>query len=133
MTQGLDTEVSGWLSEMADLEAGIDALRFQMEDEIAEIYPVELMAQVDLVRLRYEQDQKQTQARIAELKEKVKAGVLLLGRSVRGVGAQAIWIKPRVSWDTRALAGYAAAHPEIERFRKVGKPSVSIRRSRRAG
>lgn len=127
----LDVEVAAWLAEMADLEVGIDALRLQMEDEVAEIYPVELMAEVQIIRLRYEAGQKETQARIAELRDKIKAGVLVLGRTVKGVGAQAIWIKPRVSWDTKALSGYAAAHPEIDQFRKVGKPSVSIRRARR--
>jgi len=35
----------------------------------------------------------------------------------------------RVSWDSKALVGYAAAHPEIEVFRKVSivSPSVSIK------
>lgn len=34
----------------------------------------------------------------------------------------------RVSWDGKALAGYAAAHPEIETFKSVSAvgPSVTI-------
>jgi hypothetical protein len=31
----------------------------------------------------------------------------------------------RVSWDSRALAGYAAVHPEILQFRKVTQVGVS--------
>lgn len=35
----------------------------------------------------------------------------------------------RVSWDTKALDGYAAAHPEIQQFRIEGLPSVSVRKA----
>lgn len=133
MTQRLDVEIAGWPGDMVDLEAAIDVLWLQVEDEVAEIYPVELMAQVQVIRLRFEADQEATQARIGELRERIKSGVLQLGMTVKGNGAQAIWMKGRVSWNTRALTGYAAAHPEIEQFKKVGKPSVSIRRARRQG
>ena len=129
----MDIEVAAWLTKMADLEAAMDVLRLQMVDEVEEIYPVEVMAEVEAIKLRFEVEQKATMDGIAGLREKIKAGVLLLGMTVKGEGAQAIWIKPRVSWDSRALTGYAAAHPEIERFRKVGRPSVSIRRARRKG
>lgn len=35
----------------------------------------------------------------------------------------------RVSWDTKALKGYAAAHPEIEQFCKVTitSPAVTVK------
>lgn len=131
MTQNIDQEITAWLSEMADLEAALDALRLQMEEDIAEVYTPEIRAQVKAIESDHQFTQQQTQDRIADLRERIKAGVLHFGNTVKGDGAQAIWIKPRVSWDTRALDGYAASHPEIERFRKVGKPSVSIRRMTR--
>lgn len=40
----------------------------------------------------------------------------------------AVWSKGRVTWDGKGLGGYMVAHPEIEAFRREGKPSVSIRR-----
>lgn len=45
-----------------------------------------------------------------------------------GNGYQAIYAKGRTTWDSKALTGYAAAHPEIEQFKKVGEPSVRIKR-----
>ena len=124
-------DVAGWLAEMTDLQAAIDVLRLQMEDEVAAVYTPEIKAQVKAIEVRHNADQEATQARIGELRGRIKMGVLQLGQTVKGDGAQAIWIKGRVSWDTRALTGYAAVHPEIEQFRKVGKPSVSIRRAAR--
>jgi hypothetical protein len=35
-------------------------------------------------------------------------------------------VKGRVSWDTKALDGYAVAHPEIEKLRIEGAPTVRI-------
>ncbi len=40
----------------------------------------------------------------------------------------AVWSKGRETWDTKSLDGYALAHPEIASLRKVGDPSVSIRK-----
>ncbi len=67
------------------------------------------------------------QARAAELEERIKAAVVEAGASVKGDALQAVYSKPRVSWDGKALEGYAAAHPEIVAFRTTGAPSVSIR------
>ena len=46
---------------------------------------------------------------------------------LKGSLLHAIYAAGRASWDTKALEGYAVAHPEILQFKKVGEPSVSIR------
>lgn len=58
---------------------------------------------------------------------RVKASVNLLGETVKGEHLQAVFSDGRVTWDTKEMDGYAAAHPEIKQFRNVGKPSVAIR------
>jgi len=62
-----------------------------------------------------------------ELVKAVKEAVIKHKESVKGEELHAIYNKGRVSWDTNALTGYAASHPEINEFKKVGKPSVTIR------
>jgi len=57
----------------------------------------------------------------------VKAGALEIGATIKGSRLQAVFIKGRVSWDTKALDGYAMAHPEILPLRSRGEPSISIR------
>ena len=57
----------------------------------------------------------------------ITAYVLGKQESVKGKNLQAVFSKGRTSWDPKALIGYAVAHPEINEFKKVGKPSVSIR------
>lgn len=47
--------------------------------------------------------------------------------SIKGEQLQAVFSKGKATWNTKGLDGYAIAHPEIDKLRKVGKPSVSIR------
>jgi hypothetical protein len=66
-------------------------------------------------------------AGISSLTDEVKQAVFINGASAKGDYLQAVWMKGRVSWDSKSLEGYAAAHPEIKAFRKEGEPTVSIR------
>ena len=43
------------------------------------------------------------------LEADIKAEVLQAGQTVKGTFHSFVWSKPRVSWDTKALDGYAAA------------------------
>jgi phage terminase large subunit-like protein len=70
------------------------------------------------------------EAQVAEVSGSIKQAVLERGESVKGTQLHAIWAKGRVSWDSRYLEIYAAAHPEIAPARKEGQPSVSIREVR---
>jgi hypothetical protein len=65
---------------------------------------------------------------IAKLTAEIKNDVLQLGGTVKGEHMMAVWSKGRVSWDTKALDGVVALHPELAQFRKEGEPSVSIRK-----
>ena len=58
----------------------------------------------------------------------VRELVLTLKESVKGTQRHAVYFKGRVTWDSTLLKGYAIANPEVLQMRKVGKPSVSIRK-----
>ena len=66
--------------------------------------------------------------KINALESVIKADVVSGGETVKGDYLMAVFAKGRVSWDTKSLDGYAAAHPEIAQFKKTGDPFVSIRR-----
>jgi len=100
----------------ADRQAEIDkVLTQQVKDEL-------LAIDVEFNGLLAAADEK-----ITTLTSAIKDAVVAHGETVRGARVMAIWTKPRVSWDTKKLDGYAAAHPEIQVFRSVGEPSVSIK------
>jgi len=68
---------------------------------------------------------------IEKCRAAVKTGVLDLGHTVRVDGWMATWNKPRVKWDTKGLAGFAVAHPELLSLRTLGEPTITIRRAKR--
>ena len=68
---------------------------------------------------------------ISDLEDAIKATTLGIEETIKGDSLYAVFSKPRTSWDTKGLDGYAIAHPEVTAFRKVGKPSVSIRMANR--
>ena len=68
-------------------------------------------------------------AEIERLTNEVKQDVLSLGQTVKGSLLMAVWSKGRVTWDTKSLDGYIIDHPELDKFRKEGEPSVSIRKA----
>jgi len=65
-------------------------------------------------------------AEIAVIRADIEEYVVELGETVRSDTLMAVYRKGRVSWDSKKLEGYAAAHPEIEQFKTIGKPSVTI-------
>lgn len=73
------------------------------------------------------QDIDRLQGQAQTLEAEIKAEVLSLGASVKGMDLQAVYSKGRVSWDDRGLSGYALGVPAILQFRTEGKPSVSLR------
>jgi len=114
------------LDELNEIRCAADVTRLDYEAKRAEILrPV--ADDLAALEAEYAPLMASAQARAASLEESIKAAVIESGASVKGAALQAVYSKPRVSWNTKALEGFAAAHPEIMAFRSVGAPSVSIR------
>ena len=69
-------------------------------------------------------------AQVSELQEQIKAEILSRGTSVKGAYLHAVFMKGRVSWDSKMLEGFALAHPVILQAKAEGKPSVTIRKAK---
>ena len=68
---------------------------------------------------------------ICGLEELIRVATVMHGASVRGQHLLAIFHPGRVTWDTAGLEGYmVAGHEELEAFRRIGEPSVSLREIR---
>lgn len=65
---------------------------------------------------------------INDLTARVKQAVISDGQTVKGNYLQAVYMKGRVSWDTKTLEGLAIAMPKLLDAKKEGEPSVSIRK-----
>ena len=113
------------LSEMQSQRSVIDLRKQEMIDSV--LTP-EIKQKVAEIEAEFSPQYPAVDENIARLTEQIKDAVLTEGATVSGEYLQAVWVKGRTSWDTKALEGYAAAHPEIMQFKAEGNPSVSIRK-----
>jgi hypothetical protein len=115
------------LNELSDLQLGQDVIRLRKQEEIDQVITPEIKAKLAEIDAKYLGESSDLQAKIVDLDKWIRDEVLALGTSIKGSRLHAVWTKARVNWDTKALDGYAAAHPEIAQFRHEGQPTVSIR------
>jgi hypothetical protein len=114
------------LHQLSEMKAAADALRLEYEARRTEIMKP-IQDELAALELEFAPLTDTLTQNITELELAVKQGVLQYGTSVKGDRLQAVFARGRVTWDTQNLDLYARAHPEVNRFRKVGTPSVSLR------
>lgn len=123
----MSAEITQLLDDAANIQAQLDALRLQKQAEIDKIITPEIKVQLEALDAEYGDKADVAEDKLAALKEQLKALVIANGATVKGEFIQAVYCKPRVTWNSKALEGYAMAHPEILDARKIGKPSVRFR------
>ena len=87
-----------------------------------------VQAELNDLDAEFDPKRESLQHNLEELDKSVKAAVAERHESIRAGGLHAVYAMGRESWDSRGLAGFAVAHPEILRFQRVGDPVVSIRK-----
>ncbi len=117
------------LDDLKKLDKEVKAFRDEMKIRIDDLLTPEIKEKLARIDEYYKGVIDNSQALCNLLESEIKAEVLKQGPSVKSDnGYQAVYSKGRITWDTKALNGYALAHPEIEKLRNPGKPSVSIRK-----
>lgn len=123
MTQDIYSKIERY----SDLGFGIDILNNDKQALKDSVIPADIKAKLAEIDAEFDPKIAELNQTKAILEAQIKEQVLIAGQTVKGSLHQFVFSKPRVSWDTKLLDGYAMAHPEILRFRKEGNPSVSVR------
>jgi hypothetical protein len=114
------------LEQLRELDAHLDVVKMDKNAAIKTVLTDEIKAQLADLDIEFDGISKSIRDTAAVLEAEIKSLVLKEGASTKGGGYRAIYVKGSRLWDTKALDGYAAAHSEIDQFRKVGDPSVRI-------
>lgn len=114
------------LEEYSDVRSQADLLNLDYNLQ-RNLILATVQAELDALDAEYQPKRLAAAEKLTALEGEIKRVVAAGGATVKGGLFQAVYTKGRVSWDSKALEGYAAAHPEIIAFRKEGEPSVSIR------
>lgn len=115
------------LNQMAEIKYQVDLLNLDKRSALDSILTEAQRTQIREIEFEFAQKTEAANANYAELEAKVKPLVIDEGKSVKGDGLQAVYVKGRVVWDAKALDGYAISNPALFAFRMEGEPSVSIR------
>lgn len=115
------------LDALAELKAQLDLEMMNLQAQ-REIIMESVKERLAIAELAAQPTIDMLTASIAAREAQIKTAVIEAGVSVKGAHLQAVYSKGRASWDTKGLDGYAVAHPEINVFRSVGQPIVSIRK-----
>mgnify|MGYP007071606482 CR=1 FL=1 len=120
------------INQLSEYQAQRDYLAMQKAELLAAVIPPELRTQVEArtaeIEAEFAPKLEAVDANIAALTDEVKAEVIAGGESVKGDHLHAVYIKGRVSWDSKKLDGLMIAIPELAAARKEGEPSVTIRK-----
>jgi len=125
MTQKSDVEKL--LEELTEIEDQVAVLHLQRDEARAKALTPSVKAELEAIDAELWPRLQHGGSLIQSYREKVKAGVLALGESIRAGRLLAIYANGKVSWDTKGLLGYAKAHKEVREFMTEHEPTVSIR------
>ena len=121
------TDIYTQIEEYSRLTAGISDIETQKQALIERVLTPEIKDLLAEIDAEFDPKIAALNMTLSILEAQIKEQVLISGQTVKGSLHQFVFSKPRVSWDTKLLDGYAMAHPEILHFRKEGNPSVSVR------
>jgi hypothetical protein len=114
------------LEELTEIRSAVETTRLDYEAKRTEIMRA-VQEELAALEVEYTPLLEAAAERVATLEAEIKDDVARHGASVKSRHIQAVYSRGRVSWDSKSLEGYAAAHPDVLAFRKEGAPSISLR------
>lgn len=119
-------EAAGRVAELAEAKGRASALHAEHQQR-RELVMEQVRAQLEAVDAEFGEQLRMADEEVGRLEDEVREAVRQAGQSVKQEGIHAIYMRGRVTWDSRELNRYAEMHPELLEFRRIGNPSVSIR------
>lgn len=117
------------LDELHELRCAIDAARLDRDAMIDSLLTPEQRAQVQEIKEEYNPRISAAEQRYVDLEMIVRDAVRDAGESVKGEHLVALWIRPRVKWDTEGLLAMASkpGNEWVLQFCELGQPTIQIR------
>ena len=115
------------LDALAEAQESLDILRLQISSDKSDVITAAQRAEMAAIDADNKLHLNTLVQNEREAADQVRLAILERGESLKTDRVHAVYSKPRVRWDAKALDGYAINHPELFAFRTEGKPSVSIR------
>lgn len=128
MSEISEGEIKQMLDKLADLNSAIDLMNLQKKELIDSVLTPEIKTKLAEIDAEFEPMKEAMTDQIADLENKVRMAASYYGKTVKGQYLTAVWSKGRTSWDDKKLEGLMILLPQLSECRKIGSPSISIRK-----
>jgi hypothetical protein len=123
-----ENEIKQKLDKLADYQSQLDILSLDKQKLVDSVLTPEIKQQLADIEAEFAVKGGIAAMNRDDLEMEIKKAVRELGASVKGTVLHAIFMKGRVSWDSKKLEGLMMIVPQMKDARKEGEPSVSIRK-----
>ena len=115
------------LAQLDEFFAQAEVLRIDYDAKRKAILAT-VQAELDALDAEYSPMKDAVLENITRLEGEIKTDVIQHGETVKGARFTAVYVKGRVTWDTKKLDGMMSLIPQLADARKQGEPSVTIRK-----
>ena len=116
------------LDHLAELNAQRDLSSLDLVRAKEQAIPAEIKETLIAIDVEYNQKIDAIDELIGALEGQIKSAVLQGGGAIKSEHYQAVFVKGRITWDTKKLDGISILIPELSQAKSVGEPTVQIRR-----
>jgi phage host-nuclease inhibitor protein Gam len=122
--------VTAQLEQLTQMRAEHERLLAEKEEAITALIPADVRKKIAGQKRAFNTKLNRLDKDIAATVKTVKTFTLQHGETIKANGHMAVFKSGHVSWNSSKVEGYLLANKQnLDNFRKVGNPSVSIRKS----
>lgn len=121
-------QIKKLLDALSELQCQREVIDLDKQKMIDSVLTPEIKQKIADINTEFADKYPALQENIDALTSQVKEQVVELGETVNGEYLQAVFVKGRTSWDNSKLDGMMALIPQLAEARKVGNPSVTLRK-----
>jgi len=118
-----DAEIQQLIDDYDNLQGQLDLL---VSDKAMAV-PAEVKQILADIDAEFDPQIEVVSAKVQQARDAMTEAVKAAGHTVGNDHWQVVFVKGRITWDNQKLEGFAAVHPEIKAFQKIGAPSAMVR------
>lgn len=103
-----------------------NAIQAEIKEQTAQVY-IDIEKRKREIEAEFSGKSEDVDKNIAALEAQIKAETKAKGETVKGKYFMAVYVKGRTSWNNDMLDGMISLVPQLEKARKVGEPSITLR------
>ena len=116
------------IAQYENFQAQKDLIALDKQALIDSVLTPEIKAKLLEIDTEFHDKEQAVIVNAERAEDELRAAVLAGGVTVKSGHTMAVWVKGRVSWDSKALDGMMILLPELAKARKEGAPSVTLRK-----